>query len=221
MANNTTPKSAKSRLAESAYSSPYSRAGAPQPHPNGDPYELLRRSALERLEAMGYDPKTMVERGIIWAEDQDPFGHVAQGQYMHFFGTCFHRVMESYDEFLTQQEYDDMINAKSVIPAVRKYEISIRRQVTYPDSLIAAYRQEATEPTRNGGTTSLFSLKQQAIVAECKGSVTYMDAKTGRPIDIRTVSDGWSALYNGLLKRCEAAKALREKWEVEHQKPKI
>ncbi|KAI1170284.1 hypothetical protein F4777DRAFT_584050 [Nemania sp. FL0916] len=221
MANNTTNKSTKSRLADSAYNSPYSHAGAPQPHPNGDPYVPLRRSALSTLQNMGYDPKTMVERGIIWAEDMDPFGHLGQAQYMHFFGNCFHRVMESYDEFLSPQEYDDMIHAKSVIPAVRKYEISIRRQVTYPDALIAAYRQEVTEPTRNGGTTSLFSLKQQTIVAECKGSVTFMDAKSGRPIDIRTAGPGWLALYDGLTKRCETSKIFREKWEAEHKAAKI
>ncbi|KAI0199279.1 hypothetical protein F4808DRAFT_471782 [Astrocystis sublimbata] len=221
MASDTGKKNAKSQLAESAYNSPYSHHGAPQPHPNGDPYESLRRSALCTLEAMGYDPKTMVERGVIWAEDQDPFGHVTQAQYMHFFGNCFHRVMEGYDEFLSQKEYDDMIKARSVIPAIRKYEISIKRQVIYPDSLISAYRQEVTQPTRNGGTTSLFSLKQQAIVAECKGSVTYMDAKSGRPVDIRTVSPGWSALYDGLNKKCESAKALKENWECEHRKSKL
>jgi acyl-CoA thioesterase FadM len=84
---------------------------------------------------MGYEPKTMVERGVLWAEDQDPFGHVMQSQYMHFFGACFHRIMESYDEFLSEQEYEDMINARTVIPAVRKYDLDIRRQVKYPDSV--------------------------------------------------------------------------------------
>lgn len=67
-----------SRLAQSAYNSPYTRAGAPTPHPNTDPYAALRAKALMTLEAMVYDPSTMVERGIIWAEDQDPFGHVMQ-----------------------------------------------------------------------------------------------------------------------------------------------
>jgi acyl-CoA thioesterase FadM len=86
---------------------------------------------------MSYEPKTMVERGVLWAEDQDPFGHVMQSQYMHFFGTCFHRIMESYDEFLSEQEYDDMINGRTVIPAVRKYDLDIRRQVKYPDSVSA------------------------------------------------------------------------------------
>lgn len=127
----------KSQLAESAYNSPYSHSGAPGPHPNTDPYASLRGRALSTLEAMGYEPKTMVERGVLWAEDQDPFGHVMHSQYMHFFGTCFHRIMESYDEFLSEQEYDDMINGRTVIPAVRKYDLDIRRQVKYPDSVRA------------------------------------------------------------------------------------
>lgn len=135
------PTATGSRLAESSYNSPYSHAGAPVPHPNTDPYAALRGRALSTLEAMGFDPKTMVERGVLWAEDQDPFGHVMQSQYMHFLGTCFHRVMESYDEFLSQQEYDDMIHAKSVVPAIRKYDLDIRRQVKYPDSVCLEARE--------------------------------------------------------------------------------
>ncbi|KUI60907.1 hypothetical protein VP1G_08121 [Cytospora mali] len=203
----------KTRLAESAYLSPYSHSGASKPHPNTDPYAPLRANALSTLEAMGYDPSTMVERGVVWAEDQDPFGHVMHSQYMHFLGTCFHRFMESYDEFLSEQEYNDMIYARTVIPALRKYELDIRRQVKYPDSLIAAYRQDRVEPTRNSGTTSLYSLKQQAIVAQVKGSVTYMDVKTGRPIDIRTLGDGWVALYDGLTQKSASANALKKNWE--------
>jgi hypothetical protein len=53
------------RLAESAYNSPYSKAGAPLPHPNTDPYAPLRARALSTLENMGYDPQTMVERGVL------------------------------------------------------------------------------------------------------------------------------------------------------------
>jgi hypothetical protein len=131
--SNSNPRS--SRLADSAYNSPYTRAGAPTPHPNKDLYAPLRAKALATLEAMGYDPQTMVERGIVWAEDQDPFGHVMQSQYMTFLGTCFHRVMESYDEFLSENEYNDMILAKTVVPVVRRYELDIRRQVTYPDAV--------------------------------------------------------------------------------------
>ena len=84
---------------------------------------------------MGYDPTTMVERGVAWAEDQDPFGHVMHSQYMHFLGMCFHRVMESYDEFLSEAEYNDMILAKSTAPVIRNYALDIVRQVKYPDSV--------------------------------------------------------------------------------------
>lgn len=135
MADSTKPT--MSRLAESSYHSPYSHAGAPGPHPNTDPYASLRASALSTLTAMGYDPRTMVERGVVWAEDQDPFGHVTHSQYIHFLSTCWHRVMESYGDFLTEQEYSDMISAKGVVPLVRKYELDIRRQVAYPDSVSA------------------------------------------------------------------------------------
>ncbi|KAI1817266.1 hypothetical protein GGS20DRAFT_533346 [Poronia punctata] len=221
MTDDAGAKVIKSRLAESAYNSPYSHAGAPEPHPNENPYASLRRDALAKLEAMGYDPKTMVERGVVWAEDQDPLGAVMRAQYIQFFDNCFYRVMESYEEFLSQQEYDDMIQARSIILAVRKHEVILRRPVTYPDSLIAAYRPEIADPTRNGGTTSLFSLKQQSIVAECKSSVTYINAKTGRPRDIRTVGGGWPKLHDGLLKRCDDSRAKKEKWEAEHLKPKL
>ncbi|KAG8166022.1 hypothetical protein KVR01_004574 [Diaporthe batatas] len=216
MADHNNSKAPKTRLADSAYLSPYSQEGAPRPHPNTNPYAPLRASALSTLEAMGYDPSTMVERGVVWAEDQAPFGHVMHSQYMHFLGTCFHRFMEGYDEFLSEQEYDDMIHARTVVPVIRKYELDIRRQVKYPDSLIAAYRQDRIEPTRNSGTTSLFSLRQQAIVAQVKGSVTYMDVKTGRPDDIQSRGGGWPVLYAGLTRKSESANAMREKWEADH-----
>ncbi len=134
MADDTrSPSSA--RLAESSYNSPYSRSGAPSSHPNTDPYAPLRGRALSTLEAMGFNPKTMHEHGVLWAEHQDPFGHVMQSQYMQFLGAVFHRVMESYDEFLSKEEYEDMVHARSVIPVVRKYELTIRRQVKYPDAV--------------------------------------------------------------------------------------
>lgn len=148
------------RLAESAYNSPYSHEGAPKPHPNTDPYALLRTKALSTLEAMGYDPQTMVERGVVWAEDQDPFGHVMHSQYMHFLGICFHRVMESYDEYLSQEEYNDMVLAKRVSPVIHKYELSIKRQVKYPDSVSAnelSTRSERWGMDRKGPQRSLLT----------------------------------------------------------------
>ncbi|KAK8046185.1 hypothetical protein PG996_014249 [Apiospora saccharicola] len=213
---NKSDYTSESRLAQSSYLSPYSRAGAPPQTDFSDPYQPLRAQALATLEAMGYDPATMVERGVVWAEDQDPFGHVMQSQFMHFMGTCFHRVMESYGEHLTEREYDDMIHARTVVPVVRRYELDLRRQVKYPDSLIAAFRQDAIEPTRNNGVTSLYSLRQQTIVAQAKGSTTYMDVRTGRPVDIRTLGGGWPVLFDAFTAKSANANARRETWEREH-----
>jgi hypothetical protein len=129
------PAPRASRLAASAYNSSYARSGAPLRYPNTSPYAPLRAKALATLESMGYDPTTMVEHGVVWAEDQDIFGHVMHSQYMHFLGTCFHRVMESYDEFLSEDEYNGMITGSTVVPMVRKYELAILRQVRYPDAV--------------------------------------------------------------------------------------
>jgi acyl-CoA thioesterase FadM len=137
------------------YFSPYHRAGAPkssQLPDQDDPYAALRAKALTALEAQGFEAKTMVERGVTWAEDQDPFGHVAHSQYLHFFGICWQRVMESYDEFLSKQEYDDMIKGKSVIPVVHKYEILLKRQVRYPDSVSQAMRDAILKTRSHRGT---------------------------------------------------------------------
>ncbi|CAI6336224.1 unnamed protein product [Periconia digitata] len=207
-----------SRLGQSSYNSPYSRTGAPSPHPNTDIYAPLRKKALSKLEAMGYDPQTMVEQGVLWAEHQDPFGHVMQAQYMSYLGSCFHRVMESYDDYLSPEEYGGVINGKTVVPVVRKYELEIRRQVMYPDTLIVAWLHQSIEPTRVTGIASLFSLQQQAIVAEVKGIGTYMDVKSGRPVDIRTLGGGWPSLFEAFTEKSSKARALQEKWARENPK---
>lgn len=75
---------------------------------------------------------------------------------------------------------------------------------------------DCIDPDRNDGTTSIFSLKQQVIVAEVKGFVVYMDFKTGRSVDIRTLGGGWQKLYKGFTKKSERAKELKKKWDSEH-----
>jgi hypothetical protein len=120
------------RLAQSAYHSPYTRAGAPTPHPNSDPYTSLRRQALATLESMGYDPETMTERGVKWGEDLEPYD---KSQYMAFLGTCFHRITESHDKFLSDEEYNNMTQRKTVFTKIKNFELQIRRGVRYPDSV--------------------------------------------------------------------------------------
>lgn len=107
---------AASGWADSAYLSP---SGAPQPHPNTDPYAALCARVLSPLEAMGYEPKTMAEGGVVWAEDQDPSSYVIRSYYLHFLGVCSHCFMESYDEWFSEKEYNDIIHARNMIPIIR------------------------------------------------------------------------------------------------------
>lgn len=51
---------------------------------------------------MGYEPNTIVERVVVWAEDQDSYS----------LSTCFYRVMGSFHEFLSKEEFDSMIRAR-------------------------------------------------------------------------------------------------------------
>ncbi|KAI1413989.1 hypothetical protein F5Y13DRAFT_188511 [Hypoxylon sp. FL1857] len=95
--------------------------------------------------------------------------------------------------YLSKEEFNDMVHARIVIPVLRKYDVDFRRQVKYPDSLIAAHREEGIEPTRNNATVSLFSLKQQAIVAEAKGCVTFIDIKSNRPVEAKEFKEKWDA----------------------------
>ncbi|KAI0433156.1 hypothetical protein F5Y09DRAFT_299833 [Xylaria sp. FL1042] len=48
-----------------------------------DSYMLPSRNALCTLEAIGYDPKTMIKRGIIWAKDQDPSDYITNTSTVH------------------------------------------------------------------------------------------------------------------------------------------
>ncbi|KAI1274136.1 hypothetical protein F5Y07DRAFT_401623 [Xylaria sp. FL0933] len=155
---------------------------------------------------MSYDVKTTIEHGVVWAEDQNPYGHVSYSRYRHRVGSCLYGITEGYDEWPSKQECDYMIQDKSVITVVKKYKLDVGRHVRYTDSvgisrasttnvyfvnprpqIIATYRQGFIEPTRNDGTVSLYSLKQQAIVADVKGSTSYVDVKTGHPVDVLTL----------------------------------
>lgn len=65
----------------------------------------------------------------------------------------------------------------------------------------------------------MYSLKQQAIVAEVKGSAVYVDVKTGRPVDIRTLGGGWPKLFEAVTRKGEIARELKQKWERQNPRP--
>lgn len=124
-------------LDASSYLSPYHLVGPSASAPQNDRYGPLRAKALAMLEAMGFSPETMAERGVTWAEDQDPYGHVMHSQYQHYFGLCWFRMMEEYAVYLSPEDYKNTIQGKGIMPVISKYQINIKRQVKYPDSVNA------------------------------------------------------------------------------------
>jgi hypothetical protein len=48
--------------------------------------------------------------------------------------------------------------------------------------------------------------------------VTYVDVKSGRPVDIRTLGGGWPKLFENFTKKADHARTLKEKWDIEHPK---
>ena len=55
-------------------------------------------------------------------------------------------------------------------------------------------------------------------MAEVKGSAVYIDVKSGRPVDIRTLGGGWPRLYEGFTQKSENSRMLKQKWDNEHTK---
>ncbi|KAH6658666.1 hypothetical protein BKA67DRAFT_674774 [Truncatella angustata] len=76
--------------------------------------------------------------------------------------------MESYDDFFSGLKYKDMINAKTVIPAVQKRDLDIHKQAKYLNSLSISSLWRITELTRNHGAMSPFSLNSKPLSPNLK-----------------------------------------------------
>ena len=104
-------------------------------HPNGgDSYAPLREKIVKTATAMGYDVPTMSEHGVIWADDQDPFGHVLGAAYPHFGAVSGFRMFESFAEQL-KDKYGDLFKAKGIGVMTKTFETELKRPVSYPDSV--------------------------------------------------------------------------------------
>lgn len=104
-------------------------------HPyGGAAYAPLRDQVVKTATAMGYDPATMTEHGIVWADDQDPFGHVMGAAYPHYIAACNFRVFESFEVQL-KEKFEDLLKARGIGVITKTYTVDLQRPVTYPDSV--------------------------------------------------------------------------------------
>lgn len=79
--------------------------------------------------------------------------------------------------------------------------------------LIVGNRLSELQPDRYFTTTTIWSLRQQAVVAECKGYVVFMDFSTGRPANLLEVGEPYVALHAQIKVKVEKSNELFSEWE--------
>ncbi|KAI0151794.1 hypothetical protein GGR57DRAFT_513749 [Xylariaceae sp. FL1272] len=180
----------KSQIDESSYHAPG----------GGELYKPLREAIVNQALAQGYDNASMTEHGVDWAADQDPFGHVTNARFPQFVSMCNLRVFETFQEHL-KDKFEDLMHARGVGCIVSGTTLSIKRSVSYPDSIIVATRIDEVKATRYHITTTLWSLKEQICVAESSGWMVFYDYSRNRPADLIALGGVYADLKDALVKR--------------------
>ncbi|KAK2746700.1 hypothetical protein CKAH01_18195 [Colletotrichum kahawae] len=194
-------KTFPSRLEASSYHAPG----------GGAAYQPLRESLIKNILEQGYDEATMIEHGVVWADDQDPFGHIMNAGFSHFASSCNFRVFESFEAQLGDK-INDFINAKGIGVMVKQFTVDIKRPVSYPDSIICAVRLGEVRPDRYFITTTMWSLRQQAPVAESEGWIVFFDYGKGKVANLVDAGGVHKDLYEALSVKCAKMNETAAAW---------
>ncbi|KAJ7133483.1 hypothetical protein C8R44DRAFT_838888 [Mycena epipterygia] len=187
-------------------------------HPSGsEEYSALRKAVVAKATGMGYDVPTMTEHGVAWADDQDPFGHVGGATYARLIFKGNFRVFESFAKTLGDK-YDELYRAKGVGVIIKSYNMDLKRQVVYPDCLLTAARISEVHQDRYFCTTSIWSYRQQAIVAESSGYVVFFDYRKGQVVNLMEYGGVYADLHKELLERAKRSNELSAQWVSDHPK---
>lgn len=73
-------------------------------------------------------------------------------------------------------------------------------------------------PDRYFGITTIWSLRQQAIVAENTGYMTFFNYDTGKPANLIEAGGVYKDLHDALVARMEKENKIAEQWEKDHPK---
>jgi len=184
----------------------------------GDLYTPLREKVIATAIAMGYDRETMVECGVTWSDDHDPFQHVKNHAYPHYITICNMRVLYSFEKQL-KDRFKDFMNTRHIGSVVKSLTLNLIRPVKFPDSLIVANHITEVLPDRYFGVTTIWSLQQQAIVAENKGYIVFFDFNKGKPADLIEAGTVYKDLHDALVARKEREGEIAALWEADHPKP--
>ena len=118
------PVKFKSQLEASSYHAPG----------GGELYKPLREGVVKQALEQGYDEATMMGHGVVWADDQDPWGHIMNAGFPHYASSCHFRLFESFEEHL-KDKFQDLMKARGIGVIVKSTTLEVKRPVTYPDSV--------------------------------------------------------------------------------------
>ncbi|GAP93056.1 putative protein [Rosellinia necatrix] len=204
------PAKFKSQLEASSYHTPG----------GGEVYKPLREKIVSQALAQGYDESTMMEHGVSWADDQDPWGHIMNAGYPHFASASNFRLFESFEEHL-KEKFQDLMKVRGIGVIVKTTTLDIKRPVSYPDSIIVANRIDEVKPDRYHATTTMWSLRQQAPVAESNGWVVFFDYSKGKPANLIQAGGVYADLHAALSEKAKVTKQKRAQWdEANPKKPR-
>jgi len=86
--------------------------------------------------------------------------------------------------------------------------------------LIVGNRLSEVKPDRYFTTTTIWSLRQQAVVAEARGYVVFLNFSTGRPANLIEAGEPYTALHAEIEKMVEESNRLHAEWEAANPKKK-
>ena len=84
--------------------------------------------------------------------------------------------------------------------------------------LIVANHLKEVQPDRYFAVTTVWSLRQQAIVADHSGYMVFFDFAKGRRAILLEAGGVYADLYHALVERKEREGKLALKWEADHPK---
>ncbi|KAK1635031.1 hypothetical protein BDP81DRAFT_450794 [Colletotrichum phormii] len=176
----------------------------------GSAYAARRESLVKKLIKQGYDEATMIEHGVTWADDQDPFGHIMNAGFSHFASTCSFRMFESFEAQLGDK-VDELLNATGIGVIVKQLTVNIKRPVSYPDS--SAILSHDPIASRYFITATMWSLQQQAPAAESSGWVVFFDYRKGNIANLMDIGGVYRDLHEALAVKCQKMKETAAAWE--------
>ncbi|KAF1948193.1 hypothetical protein CC80DRAFT_498318 [Byssothecium circinans] len=185
-------------------------------HPTApSPYDSLRKTAVETAVAMGYDFDSLTEIPVDWSSDLDPNNHVSNPIYAKYASTGNMRLLESFSNVMGDK-FVGMLKGKGIGPVLKGYQYDLRRMTAYPDSVLVGNRLSRVQPDRYFTTTTIWSLRQQDVVAECAGWIVFVDFKTGKPADLTKAGEPYNQLHAFIVEKAEKANAVKTQWDKEH-----